>query len=247
MTGVLELHGVTAGYSRDIDILQDLSLTVSATGITGLIGLNGAGKSTVTKVIAGLLHPRQGRITFGGNDITRMSPHRMIDHGIWLIPQESSLFPYMSIDDNLSLPLDHLHRRTGRPTSEEMAERFFEIHQRFPILREKRRSQVSDLSGGQQKMVELAKAYLIRPRLCLIDEPTVGLSPKIAEEVYQTITVFASAGSAILLIDHNIRKVVEMADMIYVLTLGHVSDQGAGTAFQANLHEHVRKWLGIRL
>ena len=247
MTPILELHNVTAGYSSDIDILKDLSLTVSGTGITALIGLNGAGKSTVTKVIAGLLPPRRGRILFEGKDLTRMMPHRMIDNGMCLVPQESSLFPYMSVDDNLTLPLKHLHRTTGKPTVAEIAGRLVETYERFPMLKEKRRSQASDLSGGQQKMLELGKAYLIRPRLCLIDEPTLGLSPKIAEEVYVLIALLSSSGMAILVIDHNVRKVVQMAGKVYVLTLGQVSAEGTGSDFQSNLHEHVRDWLGIKL
>src|SRR5690606_13128680 len=117
----------------------------------------------------------------------------------------------------------------------------------FPILRTKLRSQLSSLSGGQQKMVELAKAQVIRPRLCLIDEPTVGLAPKIAAEVYEYIETFSNGGTAIFMIDHNIKKMVELSNKLYVLTLGRIATQGAGSSFSEHLHDHVKEWLGINL
>jgi len=143
------------------------------------------------------------------------------------------------------MPLDHLTRRVDGPTRLECAARLDDIFEKFPALRERRLSQVGDLSGGQQKMVEFAKAYLQRPRLCLIDEPSIGLSPKIAEEVYGWIDLFAKSQTAILLVDHNVRRVVRMSHYIYVLSLGEIAAEGAPEAFTGDLHEQVKGWLGI--
>jgi branched-chain amino acid transport system ATP-binding protein len=244
MTALLALDEVTAGYAADIDILRGVTITAESGAITGLIGLNGAGKSTLMKTICGFLHPKAGRIVYDGADITGMAPHTAIDRGIWYISQESSLFPQMSVRDNLRLPLDH-RRRRGAVSRAAAEARFAETLARFPALREKLAAQAGDLSGGQQKMVECAKAYLVQPRLCLIDEPSIGLSPKIAEEVYGWIAQFAADGIAILLVDHNVRRVVMMASRIYVLNLGEITAAGNAADFAGDLHEQVKAWLGI--
>lgn len=245
MSALLTLKHVTAGYVADIDILRSVDVSVTESAITGLIGLNGAGKSTIMKTICGFLRPKSGAILFDGRDITGIAPHRVIDNGIYYIPQESSLFPYMSVDDNLRLPLEHLSRSQGSPIAGEIAARFEDMYEKFPVLRERRRANAGDLSGGQQKMVEFAKAYLVRPRLCLIDEPSIGLAPKIAEEVYHWIDLFAAQRTAILLVDHNVRRVVRMSSFIYVLSLGEIIASGPPEAFSGDLHEQVKTWLGI--
>jgi branched-chain amino acid transport system ATP-binding protein len=239
------MDNVTAGYIGDIDVLRALSLTVEAGSITGLIGLNGAGKSTVMKSICGFLTPKSGRVVYEGNDITGLAPHHLSAKGIWYIPQESSLFPFMTVTENLRLPLESLSRATGAPDRAEVDRRFEEMLAKFPALRPKLRAQAGDLSGGQQKMVEFAKAWLMRPRLCLIDEPSIGLSPKIVEEVFEWIKLFASEQMAILLVDHNVRRVIAMSQRIYVLSLGEITASGAPEDFEGNLHEQVKSWLGI--
>ncbi|MGE5096495.1 MAG: ABC transporter ATP-binding protein [Betaproteobacteria bacterium] len=238
---LLELDGVTAGYAQDIDVLRDVSLAVTAGEVSGLIGLNGAGKSTVVKTICGFLAPKSGNIRFAGESISGIAPHRLIDLGICCIPQESSLFPYLSVEENLLLPLQGRPRTFGAS----MKERYEEALGIFPALREKRRAQAGDLSGGQQKQLEFAKAWLQRPRMCLIDEPSIGLSPVLAEEVFTWIEKFARSGMGILLIDHNVRRVVKMSDRIHVLSLGRITAAGARADFEGDLHEQVRQWLGL--
>jgi len=245
MSSALILDDVTAGYVGDIDVLRSLSLTVEAGSITGLIGLNGAGKSTVMKAICGFLKPKTGRVVYQGNDITGLAPHHLSAQGIWYIPQESSLFPFMPVVENLRLPLERLGRATGSLDRKEIDGRFDEMLTKFPDLQPKLKAQAGDLSGGQQKMVEFAKAWLMRPRLCLIDEPSIGLSPKIVEEVFEWIRLFASEQMAILLVDHNVRRVIAMSQRIYVLSLGEITASGAPEDFQGNLHEQVKSWLGI--
>ena len=241
MSELLSLTGVTAGYVADIDVLRDVSFSVEKGRITGLIGLNGAGKSTLMKTICGFVRPHKGVLRYDGEDITGVAPHTLIDRGIWYIPQESSLFPYMSVADNLRLPLERLLRsRRG-----EIEGRMVEVQRRFPALAGRMRTPAGNLSGGQQKMVEFAKAWLVRPRLCLVDEPSVGLDPKVAAEVYRFIELFASEGMTILLVDHNVRRVVKMSEYVYVLNLGEIAARGRREDFEGDLHEQVKAWLGV--
>ena len=244
MSALLAMKEVSAGYVADIHILRKVTLDIAPGVITGLIGLNGAGKSTIMKTICGFLHPSRGQIEFDGADISAVAAHAAIDLGISYIPQESSLFPFMRVEDNLRLPLDHLTRRGGLAKSE-IARRFEDIYGKFPVLRTRRAAKAGDLSGGQQKMVEFAKAYLLRPRLCLIDEPSIGLAPKVAEDVYRWIDLFAAERMAILLVDHNVRRVVKISRYIYVLSLGEIVAEGSPEAFAGDLHEQVKSWLGI--
>lgn len=244
MTALLTLDHVTAGFVSDIDILQDVSLEVAEGGITGLIGLNGAGKSTIMRTICGFLKPRSGRIFYGGDDITGIAPHSVSRRGMWYIPQESSLYSQMTVSDNLSLPLHHL-RRNGVLSRDEVNRRLEEATTRFPVLKAKWSAHAGDLSGGQQKLVEFAKAFVIRPRLCLIDEPSIGLSPKVAAEIYDCIDTFVSDAMTVLLVDHNVRRVVRTAHHVYVLSLGQITASGSSADFAGDLHEQVKGWLGI--
>mgnify|MGYP003582977049 FL=1 len=238
---LLELDGVTSGYMGDIDVLRNVSLTIRQGYISGLIGLNGAGKSTLFKTIYGFLKPKSGTVRLQGRDISGKAPHTLIDDGLWYIPQESSLFPYLSVEENLRLPLEGRRRKYGG----EIEQRFDDTLTRFPVLREKLKAQAGDLSGGQQKSLEFAKAYMVQPRVCLIDEPSIGLAPKVAAEVFQWIKAFAESGMGILLVDHNVRRVVSMSDHIYVLSLGEITASGSPEEFQGDLHAQVREWLGI--
>ncbi len=238
---LLAVENVTAGYLGDIDVLRNVSLSVHAGRISGLIGLNGAGKSTLMKTICGFLHPKSGRVAWRGADISHKPPHTMIDDGLWYIPQESSLFPYMTVAENLRLALEGRHRQFGGV----LAQRYADTLERFPVLKEKLSSQAGDLSGGQQKSLEFAKAYMVQPKVCLIDEPSIGLAPRVAAEVFQWIDAFAKSGMGILLVDHNVRRVVAMSDHVYVLSLGEITAEGTPADFAGDLHEQVRQWLGI--
>ena len=195
----------------------------------------------MVKVICGFLAPKAGRIELEGASIAGIEPHRLIDRGICCIPQESSLFPYLSVEENLLLPLQGRAQRFAGAIDA----RYEEVLSIFPALGEKRRAQAGDLSGGQQKQVEFAKAWLQRPRLCLIDEPSIGLAPMLAGEVFGWIEKFARSGMGILLIDHNVRRVVRMSDRIHVLSLGRITASGGREDFQGDLHEQVRQWLGL--
>lgn len=238
---LLAMEQVTTGYMGDIDVLRNVSINVHAGRISGLIGLNGAGKSTLMKTFCGFLQPKSGRVVLEGRDISGRASHTMIDAGLWYIPQESSLFPYMSVADNLRLALEGRRRTYGKL----LEARYAETLERFPMLKEKLGAQAGDLSGGQQKSLEFAKAYMVQPKVCLIDEPSIGLAPRVAAEVFRWIGAFARSGMGILLVDHNVRRVVSMADHIYVLSLGEITAEGGPEDFSGDLHAQVREWLGI--
>jgi branched-chain amino acid transport system ATP-binding protein len=237
---LLRVDGVTCGYFPGIDIVQDVTVEVPAGTVVGMIGLNGAGKSTLMRAVCGFLPVRRGRVLVDGQDATGLPPHTLIDRGLWYIPQESSLFPYLSVQDNLRIVVDRLRTPEAR-------RRFDEALAAFPLLRDRLRVAAGDLSGGQQKLLEFAKALIVRPRLCLIDEPTVGLAPKIADEIYAWVAWLAEAGASIFLVDHNIRQVLGMSRLVYVMSLGRIAAAGESARFAEDLHGQVRQWLGIAL
>lgn len=240
MAALLEARDLTVGYERDIDILQGVSVRVEEGALTGMIGLNGAGKTTLTKTIYGFLVPRHGAVYLRGEDITGVKPHELIRRGVWYLPQDSSLFPFLSVEDNLRLPLRHLD--VSREQGERRLERTFES---FPDLARWRRKKAGDLSGGQRTMLECAKAGIVEPEILIVDEPSVGLAPKVALQVYEQITAFLREGTTIFLIDHNVRKVIELADYVYVLNIGRIASEGPREAFEGELKEQVQRWLGL--
>jgi branched-chain amino acid transport system ATP-binding protein len=229
----LELDHLWAGYVAGIDVVQDVSLRVPAGGFYGVVGLNGAGKSTLLRAITGFLAPRAGRVRLLGRDITGIAPHRCLTEGVYLLPQESSLFPYLTVAENLAL----VARRRGTPLEE--------VHRHFPALASYWKSRAGDLSGGWQKMVECAKAVLARPRVLLVDEPAVGLAPGVAREVYAWIARAHAEGTTVLLVDHNVQQVLTMTEYLYVLNLGRVVAEGPCAHFLGDVRGHIRQWLGL--
>ena len=236
---LLELKNVTAGYAKDIDVLVDVNLQVFSGKVSGLIGLNGAGKSTLIKTICGFLKPKSGELIFEGKNLNALKSHELMNHGIFCIPQESSLFPFLSVQDNLLLPV-HTFKKVPN-----WQERYEEVLELFPILKTKRSQAAGELSGGQQKQLEFAKAWILQPKLCLVDEPSIGLSPKIAEEVFVWLEKFTQNGMGVLLIDHNVRRVVQMSNFLYVLSLGKITASGPQEQFTGDLHGQVKEWLGL--
>lgn len=245
MSALLRIEEVTAGYTSDIDILRNVSMELRPGEIRGLIGLNGAGKSTVMKTVAGFLKPKDGRVFLGEEEITGIQPHNLAKRRIYMIPQESSLFPLMSVWDNLTLPLEQA-KRLDREHAIDIKARMADAYELFPILGDRQNDAAASLSGGQQKQLEFAKAYVLRPKLCMIDEPSIGLAPSIATQVFGWIRMFAREGMAVLLVDHNIRRVIDLSDYIYVLSLGEVSAEGTRTEFQGDMFEQVRGWMGLQ-
>jgi ABC-type branched-subunit amino acid transport system ATPase component len=232
---LLELDGIVAGYAAEIDILNDLRLAVAAGSITGVIGPNGAGKSTLLKTVFGFLHPRRGRIAFDGQPIDALAPHAVKRRGIGYVPQGTNIFPQLTVHENLQLGAWVFRRDAAR-----VARMLASAYAAFPRLYEKRGLRATALSGGEAKMLSIAKEMVTEPRLLLVDEPSAGLSPKIAEQVYAQLLAARDRGVTILLVDQNIAKAVEISDYLYMLEMGQVRREGPRRAFADQLREIIR-------
>ena len=220
---LLELDGVTAGYGGS-DILRELDLRATAGAITCVVGPNGAGKSTVLRVVSGLLRPRLGDVRFEGASIRGLSPRAILDLGIVQVPQERSLFPTMSVEENVRLGGYSLRDRAlvGR--------RLDAVRDAFPIVRERASEPAASLSGGQQKLVEFARAMMLEPRLLLLDEPSMGLDPRTRTQVFETIGRLNAEGRTVLLVEQNARSGLALASEGVVLESGRVRLAGPGRA-----------------
>lgn len=221
---LLELRSVVAGYGAG-DILKGVDLDVTRGTITCLIGPNGAGKSTVLKTISGLLHPRRGTVTFRGEQINRLSPRARLHRGIVHVPQERSLFPAMTVTDNL---LMGGYVVTDKKLVKERVERALEA---FPICRERAKEHAGSLSGGEQKQIELARTLILDPELVLLDEPSIGLDPKARALVFASIrSLVADASRSVLLVEQNARSGLAAADVGAVLEGGRVRLVASGSS-----------------
>ena len=232
---LLELADVVAGYVEGIDILSDLHMAVARGSVTGVIGPNGAGKSTLLKTIFGFLHPRAGRIVFDGRAVQSLAPHALKRLGIGYVPQGANVFPQLTVHENLQI--GSWVYRHDRARVAGMLERAYTA---FPRLREKRRLRATALSGGEAKMLSVAKELVTDPTLLLVDEPSAGLAPRIAAQVYERLLEVRAAGVTILLVDQNVTKAVEISDYLYMLEIGRVRRDGPRQAFADQLREIIR-------
>ena len=224
---MLEVRNLYVGYYRDLNILQDLTLAARPRQITAILGANGVGKSTVLKAIYGFLRPNDGEVLLDGENILRIPPHRRILKGLAYIPQQPGIFRDMSVEENLELG-GWTYRRDRRL----VRQRIEQNYERFPILREKRRQATGELSGGQQRMVEIGRTLMSEPRVLLVDEPTAGLSKMLAEEVYRMLIDLRDRDNlTILLVDQEIRQALLIADFVYVLELGRNKFEGPPSEF----------------
>jgi branched-chain amino acid transport system ATP-binding protein len=218
---ILTLSAVVAGYGAG-DILKGVDLAVEAAAITCLIGPNGAGKSTVLKTVSGLLRPRGGEVCLDGEPITGLRPRDRLRRGIVHVPQERSLFPAMSVRDNVLMG-GHILRDNGLARR-----RAAEVAEQFPIVAARRHAAAGSLSGGEQKQVELARTLMLDPRVILLDEPSIGLEPRARKAVFDAIRALAAAGRTVLLVEQNARSGLAAADRAAVLESGVVRLVGTG-------------------
>jgi branched-chain amino acid transport system ATP-binding protein len=210
---ILTLSNVVSGYGK-MTILNGTTAAIRPGAITTVIGPNGAGKSTMFKTIFGLLPVRSGTIRLAGSDITNYSPRRMLDAGVSYVPQGRNIFPELSVRHNLELGGVALSDQSALP------QRIDAMMQRFPVLKEKADDQASTLSGGQQKLLEVARGLLLDPRLMLVDEPSIGLSPLMVQEVFGILKGLRDKGVTILLIEQNAKQALQMSDYGLVLEQG---------------------------
>ena len=231
----LDVERAAAGYVEGIDILADVTLRVEPGSITGVIGPNGAGKSTLLKTIFGFLHPRQGRIALDGAEIHRLPPHGIKRLGVSYVPQGANIFPQLTVEENLLLGAWVIRADKAR-----VAERLERAYAAFPRLAERRQRRATALSGGEAKMLSLAKELVTQPALLLVDEPSAGLAPRIVEQVYARLREVRGQGVTILLVDQNINKAVEVSDYLYMIERGQVRREGPRRDFADHLREIVR-------
>jgi branched-chain amino acid transport system ATP-binding protein len=234
---LLELRQIDAFYGR-VQALRDVTLSVGQSEIVALIGSNGAGKTTTLRTISGLVKPARGKITFDGHDITQTQPSRVVSAGICQAPEGRRLFPRMTVRDNLMMGAYTRRDRAG------IAEDLERVNALFPRIRERAGQLAGTLSGGEQQMVAVARALMARPRVLMLDEPSLGLAPILQELIFSTIVEINSQGTPVLLVEQNANKALEIAHRGYVLETGSIVKHGTGKELLES-EEVQRAYLGI--
>ena len=232
---MLEIRDLRAGYGK-VDVIRGISLHVDAGECVALVGANGAGKSTTLKCICGLNPVRGGQIFFNRERIDGLPGHLIVKRGITMCPEGRQVFPDMSVRENLEMGA-----HTREDSNQELdLQSMFDL---FPVLRQRERQLAGTLSGGEQEMLAIGRALMAKPKLCIFDEPSLGLAPKVVAEVEQTLRQIRAMGTTILLVEQNAAMALRLADRAYVFEAGEVVLEGTGTALQSN-PEVSRAYLG---
>src|SRR6476469_599438 len=226
MAGLLEIEGVHTAYDK-ADVLEGISLKIEPGRITCLLGSNGSGKSTLIRSILGLTPPRAGRITFDGADITGLPTHKVIAAGIACIPEGRKVFPKLTVEENLRLGA---YQKTSDAV---MNERLTEIYRLFPRVAERRAQLAGTMSGGEQAMVSIGRGLMRAPKLLLIDEPSLGLSPLLVKENFNIIRSINERGITVLLVEQNVHQTLAISHYGFVLSKGRVAARGTPTELAA--------------
>ena len=224
---MLEVKDLYVGYYKDLNILQGINIRAQTNKITCILGANGVGKSTFLKAVYGFLKPNGGQILLEGQDVVGVPTHKLVTRGLSYIPQQTGIFPFMSVEENLVLGgwTFRKDRKRGKRKVEEN-------YERFPDLVEKRKQKAGELSGGQRRMVEIARTLMTDPKLILVDEPTAGLAKLLSREVYQMLVDLRDVeGLTIMLVDQEIRQALKISDYVYVLELGRNKFDGPAEEF----------------
>jgi branched-chain amino acid transport system ATP-binding protein len=234
---LLELEGVNAFYGR-IQALRQVTLEVDRGEIVALIGSNGAGKTTTLRTISGLMHPNSGTIKFDGQDISHTRPSRIVELGICQSPEGRRLFPRMTVADNLFMGAYTRNDRAG------IASDMANVYKLFPRLQERRAQIAGTLSGGEQQMLAMGRSLMARPKVLMLDEPSLGLAPILVETIFSIVREINSQGTTVLLVEQNAHKALEVAHRGYVLETGVVVQTGKGSELLQS--EEVQKaYLGM--
>jgi branched-chain amino acid transport system ATP-binding protein len=226
---MFEARNLNVGYG-DAPALWDISLRIGKGELVSVVGPNGSGKTTLINAAARLLPIRGGSLWLDGVDVTHSNAIAMCRRGVAIVPEGRKLFSTMTVDENLEMGC---YRAEARPFRREMLERVFAL---FPILRDRRKQPADTLSGGQQQMVAIGRALMARPRLLLVDEPSLGLSPKVVDEVFEAIRVIHGEGVSVLLIEQNATKALAVADRAYVMERGRIVSEGKPADLLAQPH-----------
>ncbi len=232
----LSVDAVHAGYGR-FPVLQDITLAIASGEVVSIIGPNGAGKSTVLKVICGLLAPQQGRVLFNGEVISGLRPDEILRRGLAYVPQGHIVFPQMTVRENLEMGA---YIEPNRARTDEALER---VHQFFPLLLERRGQQAGTLSGGEQQMLAIGRALMTAPRLLLLDEPSLGLAPKVLALIFDKLAELKQTGMTMMIIEQNAAEALALSNRGYVLELGQNRLEGPGPSLLAD-PEVTRLYLG---
>jgi branched-chain amino acid transport system ATP-binding protein len=236
---MLRLRSLTAGYGS-VEVLHGVSLHVDQGEIVTIVGANGAGKSTLLNAVAGVVRPSGGKAAFDSADITAAQPEAVVAAGCVLVPEGRQIFPDLSVHDNLLLGGYLRWRHEGRRAA---AAEIRGICELFPVLADRREQRAGTLSGGEQQMVALGRALMARPRLLMLDEPSIGLAPLVVKEIFAVIARLRGRGTTILLVEQNARAALAIADRGYVMETGRVMLEGTAPELMAN-HDVRRAYLG---
>jgi branched-chain amino acid transport system ATP-binding protein len=229
---ILQVEDLTVSYGR-VHAVRGVSFTVPRGGLVTLVGANGAGKSSIINAVSGVVRPSGGRITFDGADVTRSAAHSLVRRGLVQVPEGRQILASMTIEENLQLGAWHT---SGARTQE--------VYDRFPVLAQRRRLPAGSLSGGEQQMLAIGRAIVAEPALMLLDEPSMGLAPKVVDEVFRVIEDIRAGGTSVLLVEQNARRALRAADHGYVLASGEVAQSGPAAELLAD-EGIVAAYLGL--
>jgi len=238
MNVLLEVRGLCVAYGK-VEAVHQVGLRVEEGKIVTVIGPNGAGKTTLLAALMGML-PARGSVAYAGEEITRVEPEQRVSRGLCLVPERRELFAAMTVEDNLVLGAFHRYRKRDQT----IAADFEKVYQLFPRLQERRRQLAGTLSGGERQMLALGRALMTRPRLLMLDEPSLGLAPLIVRDIFHVIASLRATGVSILLVEQNARAALQVADYGYVLETGELVLEGRSTELASNPRV-IESYLGL--
>lgn len=227
---MLEIKDLNAGYGK-IPAIKNVSLNVGKGQVVAIIGVNGAGKSTLLKAVSGLLSNRSGCVMFNGRNVIHLPAHRIVAMGLSQVAEGRQIFSHMSVEDNIHLGAYLYHKRRNQA---QIQRRISELYEMFPILGKRARQISGTLSGGEQQMLAIARALMTRPKLLILDEPSMGLAPLIVQEIFNVIEQLNQNGTTILLVEQNARAALKIADYGYVLETGRMVLEGEASDLLGN-------------
>jgi len=233
---MLKLRDISAGYGKS-EVLRGVSLDVNEGEVVTLVGANGAGKTTTLKTLCGLVAASGGSIEFNGHSLLGMAPHEIVDLGVTMVPEGRQLFPFLTVEENL---LMGAYKRSARAAR---GQRLAEVLDIFPRVKERLPQLAGSLSGGEQQMVAIARGMMAGPKLLIMDEPSLGLSPLLVEQMFDVVRLVASRGTTVLLVEQNVFHTLKLADRGYVLENGAIALTGTGAELLGNPHVR-RAYLG---